>query len=189
MLIDGKIIANQIQNEIKQAISQIKGRQPCLAVVMVGSHPASKIYVDRKTKACADVGILSLKKEFPSSISEMELYKEIEGLNADEAIDGILVQLPLPPHINPLKITQLIDPAKDVDGLHPINVGKMLIGEQDTFLPCTPLGVKVLLERSGIDVAGKHVLVIGRSNLVGKPMAAILMQSASGRQCHGDHCT
>lgn len=180
MLIDGKAVADQIQQEIKQKISQIKGRKPCLAVLIIGDHPPSKIYVERKTKACADVGILSLKNEYPASISEQELVKEIEKLNANEAIDGILVQLPLPFHINPLKITQYIDPFKDVDGLNPINVGKLLIGEQDTFLPCTPLGVKVLLERTGIDVAGKHVLVIGRSNLVGKPMAAILMQSASG---------
>lgn len=180
MLIDGKAIADQIQEELKLKISHIQGRKPCLAVIIVGNNPASKIYVDRKTKACAEIGITSMRHEFPESISELALLQSIDLLNKDQNIDGILLQLPLPAHINPLKMTQNLDPSKDVDGLHPTNVGKLLTGDQSAFLPCTPLGVKVLLERSGIDVAGKHVLVIGRSNLVGKPMAAILMQSATG---------
>jgi methylenetetrahydrofolate dehydrogenase (NADP+)/methenyltetrahydrofolate cyclohydrolase len=180
MLINGKAIAEQIQDELKLKISQLKGRKPCLAVIIVGDNPASKIYVDRKTKACAAVGITSIRQELPVSISEQALVQAIEQLNNDANIDGILVQLPLPAHINPLKITQKIDPSKDVDGLHPTNAGKLLTGDQTAFLPCTPLGVKELLERSKIEVAGKHVLVIGRSNLVGKPMAAILMQSATG---------
>lgn len=180
MLINGKAIADKIQEELKLKILQIKGRKPCLAVIIVGDNPASKIYVDRKTKACAEVGIKSIRQELPASISEQTLFQSIEQLNNDENVDGILIQLPLPVHINPLKITQKIDPSKDVDGLHPTNVGKLLTGDQSAFLPCTPLGVKELLERSGIEVAGKHVLVIGRSNLVGKPMAAILMQSATG---------
>lgn len=180
MLINGKAIADQIQEKLKLKISHIKGRKPCLAVIIVGNNPASKIYVDRKTKACAEIGITSIRHEFPESISEQALLQSIEQLNKDQNIDGILIQLPLPAHINPLKITQSIDPSKDVDGLHPTNMGKLLTGDQSAFLPCTPLGVKVLLESSGIDVAGKHVLVIGRSNLVGKPMAAILMQSATG---------
>lgn len=180
MLIDGKLIAEQIQQEIKQTISKISGRKPCLAVVIVGDHPASKIYVKRKAKACTDIGILSVCRDLPATISEQQLHEEIDKLNTDKAIDGILVQLPLPPHINPFKISQKIDPAKDVDGLNPTNVGKMLMGDDNAFLPCTPLGVKVLLERSGVEVEGKHVLVIGRSNLVGKPMAAILMQNKAG---------
>lgn len=180
MLINGKAIAEQIQDELKLKISQLDGRKPCLAVIIVGDNPASKIYVDRKTKACASVGITSIRQELPASTTEHALLEAIEQLNNDTKIDGILIQLPLPAHINPLKITQKIDPSKDVDGLHPTNVGKMLTGDKSAFLPCTPLGVKELLERTGIEVAGKHVLVIGRSNLVGKPMAAILMQSATG---------
>lgn len=180
MLINGKEIADQIQAELKIKISKIKGRQPCLAVIIVGDNPASKIYVDRKTKACAEVGIKSIRQELPASTSEQALIQSIEQLNDDINIDGILIQLPLPAHLNPLRITQIMDPSKDVDGLHPTNAGKLLTGDQSAFIPCTPLGVKELLERSGIEVAGKHVLVIGRSNLVGKPMAAILMQSATG---------
>ncbi|MBA3817037.1 MAG: bifunctional methylenetetrahydrofolate dehydrogenase/methenyltetrahydrofolate cyclohydrolase FolD [Parachlamydiaceae bacterium] len=180
MLIDGKAIAAQIQEELKLKISHIKARKPCLAVIIVGNNPASKIYVDRKTKACAEVGILSIRQELPASTSEQTLIQSIKQLNNNADVDGILIQLPLPAHINPLKITQIIDPAKDVDGLHPSNIGKLMSGDQSAFIPCTPLGVKELLERSEIDVASKHVLVIGRSNLVGKPMAAILMQSAAG---------
>ena len=182
MIIDGKAIADQIQQEIKQKIERLvrTNRKPCLAVILVGDHPPSKIYVNRKTQACANVGMEFIKKTFSISISEAELISEIEKLNKDPRIDGILVQLPLPHQINPLRITEHIDPEKDVDGFHPFNVGKMLIGETSGFLPCTPLGIKLLLERSGIEVAGKQVLVIGRSNIVGKPMAAILMQSTPG---------
>lgn len=180
MIIDGKAIALEIQNKIKEKVALIKGRKPCLGALIVGDHPASKIYVSRKIKACSEVGMLSLTRALPASITEKELSEEISKLNADNNIDGILVQLPLPPQINPLQILQQIDPTKDVDGLHPLNIGKILIGMQNAFIPCTPLGVKELLERTGIDVAGKHVLVLGRSNLVGKPMAAILMQSARG---------
>lgn len=180
MIIDGKAIAGQIQKEIQQAVSQLSGRKPCLAVIIVGKHPASQIYVDRKAKACAEVGIRSIKKSLPADVSENELIQEINKLNEDIAVDGILVQLPLPEHMNPIKIIHHISPAKDVDGLHPANLGKLLIGEQDAFASCTPLGIKVLLERSNIEVAGKHALIIGRSNLVGKPMAAILMQNTPG---------
>lgn len=180
MLIDGKEIAKQIQEEIKQTIAKIRGPKPSLAVIMVGDHPASQIYVERKAKACEEVGIGSIKRKFPSSLSEDDLCREIDQLNRSDKINGILIQLPLPSHINPLKVMQRIDPHKDVDGLHPTNIGKLLLGFQDTFIPCTPLGIKVLLERSKIEVAGKQALVIGRSNLVGKPMAAILMQSSPG---------
>lgn len=180
MIIDGKAIANQIQQEIKEEISRIRGRKPCLAVILVGKHPPSEIYVNRKTQACAQIGMLSIKKELPDTITEHELLQEIQQLNQNPDIDGILVQLPLPLHINPFKVTEWIDPAKDVDGFHPSNVGKLLIGQHDGFIPCTPLGVKILMERSGIEVSGKHVLVIGRSNIVGKPMAALLLQSMPG---------
>lgn len=182
MIIDGKAIADQIQQEIKSEISQLikRHRAPCLAVILVGEHSPSKIYVSRKTQACASVGMTFIKKELPATISEKELLAEIDSLNNNPNVDGILVQLPLPPHVNPLKITEHINPEKDVDGFHPYNVGKLLIGEPHGFLPCTPLGIKLLLDRTGIEVASKHVLVIGRSNIVGKPMAAILMQSTPG---------
>lgn len=181
MLIDGKGIADQIQQEIKQALDQLpSSRRPCLAVMIVGEHPASLIYVARKTKACEEVGITSIKYALPATTSHDELVHQIQKLNADDNVDGILVQLPLPSHLNPLKIISHLSPEKDVDGQHPYNIGKMLTGDPNTFLPCTPLGIKTLIERSGIEVAGKHVLIIGRSNLVGKPMAAILMQSSPG---------
>lgn len=180
MIIDGKAIADQIQEEIKTTISHLHGRKPCLAVLLVGEHPPSQIYVGRKTQACESVGMLSIKRLLSHHTTELEILKEIEKLNADPLVDGILVQLPLPEHINPFKIIQAVDPDKDVDGFHPLNVGKMLIGETDGFFPCTPLGIKVMIERSGIELTGKHALVIGRSNIVGKPMAAMLMQSSTG---------
>lgn len=180
MLIDGLAIANEIQRELKNEIQTLKGRKPCLAVIMVGSHPPSQIYVARKTQACANIGMASVRMELSHEASENEILRLIDQLNQDPVVDGILVQLPLPPHINPFKITSAIDPAKDVDGFHPLNVGKLLIGEDDGFYPCTPLGIKTLIDRSGIDLTGQHALVIGRSNIVGKPMAAMLMQSAIG---------
>ncbi len=179
-LIEGKRIAAEIQQEIKAAIAQIQGRKPCLAVIQLGDHPPSQIYVSRKIQACSEVGIISIRKALPSTISENELFQIVDELNADPNVDGILVQLPLPPHINSVKITQRISPDKDVDGFHPLNVGRMLIGETDVFMPCTPLGIKTLLDRYGIEVAGRHVVVIGRSNIVGKPIAAMLMQSMPG---------
>jgi len=176
MIIDGKKIAEDIQQEVKTAVAAIRGRRPCLAVVLVGDHAPSRIYVNRKAEACEAVGIRSIKRYLPENISEQKLLNEIELLNQDPDVDGILVQLPLPGHLNPTQITLSINPDKDVDGFHPLNVGKMLIGESDGFLPCTPLGIQVLMERSGIDVTNKHILIIGRSNIVGKPMAALLMQ-------------
>lgn len=177
MIIDGKKIAEEIQQDIKTIIQRYQERRPALAVVIVGEHTPSMIYVNRKTQACESVGIHSIRIALPTTISEAELQAEIEKLNHDSSIDGILVQFPLPSHINPLTITHAIHPSKDVDGFHPLNVGKMLIGETDGFFPCTPLGVRVLLERYQIEMTGKHVLVIGRSNIVGKPMAALLMQN------------
>lgn len=177
MIIDGTAIARQIQEEIKHTIENLPGREPCLAVILVGSHPPSQIYVKRKIEACKEVGILSIKRELPPTISEEHLLQEVDQLNKDPEVDGILVQLPLPKQINPMNVINRIDPSKDVDGFHPINVGKLMIGDTDGFIPCTPLGIRTLFERMKIEVAGKHALVIGRSNIVGKPMAAILMQN------------
>lgn len=180
MIIDGKAIANQIQTEIQHEISCLSGRRPNLAVIIVGDHPASLIYVERKTRACEEVGMGSKRIALPATTSEYDLIATIQSLNNDDTIDGILLQLPLPPHLNPIHILHQISPDKDVDGLHPYNVGKMLIGNPHTFFPCTPLGIKEMLVRSGVEVSGKHAVILGRSNLVGKPMAAILMQNAEG---------
>lgn len=180
MIIDGKAVAQQIQQEIKAAIDNIKKRKPCLGVIQVGEHPASIIYIKRKIQACANVGMESISRKLAASISQEELIREVEKMNDSPTIDGILVQLPLPAHINPTVITLAIRPDKDIDGFHPINMGKLFIGETDGFVPCTPLGIKVLLERYNIEPTGKHALVIGRSNIVGKPMAALLMQHAPG---------
>lgn len=180
MIIDGKKIADEIQLEIKEKIQQLTTRSPCLAVVLVGKHPPSQIYVNRKTQACEAAGIHSIKYELPETISEEALLLKIKELNDDPQVDGILVQLPLPSHINPTRIIHAINPQKDVDGFNPYNVGKALIGETDGFLPCTPLGIKVLLERYAIDISGRHALIIGRSNIVGKPLAALLMQGTPG---------
>lgn len=175
-LIDGKKVAQEIQTDIAYKISQLKGRKPGLAVILVGENPASQSYVRSKKKACASTGMVSIGIELPSSISQSDLIKEIEKLNRDPNVDGILVQLPLPPHIDEQAITAAIDPNKDVDGFHPVNVGKMLLGDESGFLPCTPHGIKILLQRSQIPIEGKHVVIVGRSNIVGKPLAAILMQ-------------
>lgn len=176
MIIDGAAIAKQIQVEIKHTIDQIQGRKPCLAVILVGNHPPSQIYVKRKIEACKEAGIISIKRELPPTITAEHLLQEVDQLNEDPAVDGILVQLPLPMQINPMEVINRINPSKDVDGFHPINVGKLMLGDTDGFIPCTPLGIRVLFERMNIKVAGKHVLVIGRSNIVGKPMAALLIQ-------------
>lgn len=180
MIIDGGAIAQEIQSKIKKEIDYLKGRKPCLAVLLVGDHPASRIYVNRKTKACAAVGILSHRENLPSDISETRLLHQIRELNKNSEIDGILVQLPLPPHISVSQINLAIDPRKDVDGFHPINMGKILLGEVDGFVPCTPLGIKTLLQHKNIEISGKHVVIVGRSNIVGKPLAALLMQNAPG---------
>lgn len=180
MLIDGKKIALEIQSEIKDQVDKIQGRKPGLAFILVGDHPASLSYIRGKRKACRDTGIHSSVIELPASIAERDVLLEIERLNRDPSIDGILIQLPLPSHINERKVTSAIDPQKDVDGFHPVNVGKMLLGEEDGFLPCTPRGICVLLQKYQISAAGKHVVIVGRSNIVGKPLAAMLMQKKAG---------
>lgn len=180
MIIDGNKISKEIQKEVKEEVDSLPGRKPCLAFYLVGKNPASLIYVDNKIKACKEVGISTVKIEMPDTISEKELLDSIKELNERKDVDGILVQLPLPSHIDVIRVTLAIDPDKDVDGFHPTNMGKLYLGQTDGFVPCTPLGIKTLLERYKIDVSGKHVVMIGRSNIVGKPMAALLMQSAKG---------
>ncbi len=179
MIIDGKAISNEIQQELKCEISTFTTRKPGLAVILVGDDPASKIYVRNKTRRCEEIGIRSVDRRLPDTVSEEELLSEVLAFNEDPSIDGILVQLPLPKQISSSRILNAILPEKDVDGFHPINVGKMLVGDDDGFLPCTPHGVQTLLKRTNIDPMGKHVVIVGRSNIVGKPLAAILMQKAS----------
>jgi methylenetetrahydrofolate dehydrogenase (NADP+)/methenyltetrahydrofolate cyclohydrolase len=177
-LIDGKGIAKQIQNQIAQGISHLHGRKPGLGFILVGKNPSSQSYIKMKKKRCQEVGILSFDCEMQEDVSEEALIAQITEMNHNPLIDGILVQLPLPKHMNPLHVMSAIDPHKDVDGFHPINVGKMLLGEAGGFLPCTPLGIHVLLTHAQIPLLGKHVVIVGRSNIVGKPLAAILMQKA-----------
>ncbi len=180
-IIDGNKIASDIRKDLKIQIEALakKGIVPGLAVVLVGENPASQVYVRRKKVACAELGIASFSHELPASCTEKRLLNLIAKLNADPRVDGILVQLPLPKQINEQKVLLAIDPAKDVDGFHPVNVGKMLSGEK-AYLPCTPSGCQQILIRSGYDPSGKHVVIVGRSNIVGKPVAAILMQKAPG---------
>lgn len=180
MIIDGKAIAAEIQQKIQSAISHLHGRKPGLAFVLVGQNPASMTYIKMKKKRCAEVGIVSIDKELPETISEEELLSLISSLNHDPDIDGILVQLPLPRHIRTEKILEAIDPEKDVDGFHPLNVGRLLLGDKSGFFPCTPYGITILLGHSQIDPKGKHVVILGRSNIVGKPLAALLMQKGEG---------
>lgn len=176
MIIDGRRIANQIREELSKKVTQIKGRKPGLAFVLVGDDPASHTYVGMKKKACSKIGFYSEDIILPSTTSEKELIEHIQSLNKNPQIDGILVQLPLPKEMEETQVLQTINPEKDVDGFHPINFGKLLQGDQTGFVPCTPLGIQLLLEKSSVDIEGKHVVIVGRSNLVGKPLAALLMQ-------------
>ena len=176
-LIDGKSISADIRNELKHRINDLNksGIIPGLGVILVGDDPASKSYVSAKERACESIGIYSDDNRYSSKITENDLLDKIESLNNDPKIHGILVQLPLPPHINSTLVLNAINPNKDVDGFHPVNVGKMMIGE-DSFLPCTPHGIIQLLKRCNIETKGKHAVVIGRSNIVGKPIANMLFQ-------------
>lgn len=176
-LIDGKAISKQIKDELRDEVALLKqqGILPCLAVVQVGKDPASCVYVNNKKKACEYIGIESLSYEAEDTITEKALLDLIAELNLNEKVNGILVQLPLPKHIDENKVIQAISPAKDVDGFHPETVGNMCIGTKG-FLPCTPAGVIQLLKRSNIDIAGKECVVVGRSNIVGKPMAMLLLR-------------
>jgi methylenetetrahydrofolate dehydrogenase (NADP+)/methenyltetrahydrofolate cyclohydrolase len=180
-IIDGKKISQQIRDEIKLEVENLKkiGVTAGLGAILVGDNPASAIYVKYKTKGCEEVGIYSQVKRFPKELKESDLLAEIESLNKRDDINGILVQLPLPPQISEEKVILKIDPQKDVDGFHPFNVGMMLAGKP-TFLPCTPYGIQELLIRSGNDPSGKHVVILGRGSLVGKPLSVMLSQKQKG---------
>lgn len=182
-IIDGKAVSAAVNKETAENVKRLTeehGIVPGLTVVIVGEDPASKVYVGMKEKRANELGLNSQVIRMPETTTQNELLDVIDALNADDTVHGILVQSPPPPQIDEREITLRIDPAKDVDCFHPFNVGKMLIGDTDGFYPCTPYGVMVLLERHGIDPSGKHAVIIGRSNIVGKPMAALLMQKAKG---------
>ncbi len=185
-IIDGRFISQQIKDEVKAECEELSknGKKPCLAVILVGNDPASKVYVKNKQKACEYCGFESISKNLPETTTEAQLLDEIDALNKDPKVNGILVQLPLPMQINENKIIQAISPEKDVDGFHPINVGRLLTGAEG-FVPCTPAGVIQLLKRSDVSIEGKNCVVIGRSNIVGKPMAVLMLrENATVTVCH-----
>ena len=176
-IIDGKRISQEIKDELKEEVAALKaqGIEGSLAVVQVGEDPASSVYVRNKKKACEYIGIHSLSYELPEETTEEELLDLIASLNENDAVNGILVQLPVPKHIDADKVIRAISPEKDVDGFHPMNVGRLVIGEKG-FVSCTPAGIIQLLKRSGIEISGKNCVIIGRSNIVGKPMALLMLQ-------------
>ncbi len=181
-LIKGKDIAAEIRQEIQQDVAKLKaekGITPGLVTILVGEDPASESYVRGKQKAAADLGFYSVQENLPATISEADLLQKVDHYNKDTKIHGILVQLPLPKHIDENKVLYAIDPDKDVDGFHPVNVGRLMIGEPK-FLPCTPYGIQQMLLRSGVETEGAEVVVVGRSNIVGKPIANMLLQKATG---------
>ena len=186
-IINGKIVAQKLRGDIAEEISKFKaeyGVTPGLAVIVVGNDPASAVYVRNKHKACLDVGIESYQIELPQETTEEELLAKIDALNSDKRVNGILVQLPLPKHIDQERVINTILPEKDVDAFHPINVGKIMIGNY-SFLPCTPAGVMELLKHYNINIQGKDCVVIGRSNIVGKPMSMLLMEkNGTVTVCH-----
>jgi methylenetetrahydrofolate dehydrogenase (NADP+)/methenyltetrahydrofolate cyclohydrolase len=188
VIIDGKQIAADVRADVAKKTDELKkkGINPCLAVILVGENPASVSYVTGKRKALAEVGMIDRSLELPENISEEELLKIIDDLNKDNTVHGILVQLPLPKHISEDKVIMAIDPSKDVDGFHPVSVGNMMIGRPG-FLPCTPHGIIVLLQKMGIETSGKHAVVIGRSNIVGKPVSILLARkdvNCTVTMCH-----
>ena len=186
-LLDGRKLSKKIKEKVSAEVKQLKetcGCTPGLAVVLVGQDPASATYVNMKKKACDQVGFYSITHDMPETISQEAIEKTITMLNNDTNVDGILIQLPLPEHIDTTKLLELVDPAKDVDGFHPFNVGRLTTG-LDGFVPCTPLGVMELLAEYNIDVKGKNCVVVGASNIVGKPMAALLLNAnATVEVCH-----
>jgi methylenetetrahydrofolate dehydrogenase (NADP+)/methenyltetrahydrofolate cyclohydrolase len=186
IIMDGKAVSALVREEVKEraAILASKGVKPGLAVVLVGDDPASQVYVRQKEKACASVGFASFMRYLPASTDERELLDLIDGLNSDPAVHGILVQLPLPKHIDKDRVAEAIGPEKDVDGFHPINVGRLTLGVE-TMEPCTPKGIVYLLEHYGIDIEGKRAVVVGRSNIVGKPVSILLLsRNATVTVCH-----
>lgn len=186
-ILDGKAVSQRVKNALKDETEKFVekyGIRPGLAVVIVGDDPASRVYVNSKKRACAEIGYYSEEHALPESTTEGELLSLVEKLNGDEKIHGILVQLPLPKHIDEEKIINAINPKKDVDAFHPVNVGKIMIGNFD-FLPCTPAGVMELINEAGIDLTGKNCVVVGRSNIVGKPQAMLLLhKNATVTICH-----
>lgn len=180
--IDGKAVAADIRKEVRQEVVKWQtatGKTPGLAVILVGDHPASEVYVRNKGRACEEAGIRTITVKRPADISENDLLAEIGKINADPAYNGILVQLPLPGHIDSQKVIEAVHPLKDVDCFHPYNVGRLVIG-MSVFEPCTPAGIVALLKRYDIDPAGKHAVILGRSNIVGKPLANLLVQKSKG---------
>jgi len=184
-LIDGRAIAKKVRADVAQRAIRLseRGIRPGLAVVLVGDDPASVVYTSAKAKAAEEAGMYSLNLRLPADTSQDDLLSRVDELNSDPKIHGILVQMPLPRHIDPETVILRVDPAKDVDGFHPVNVGKMLVGERDGFIPCTPAGIQVLLAQSGVETPGKNCVVIGRSNIVGKPIAALMMQDNENANC------
>lgn len=185
-IIDGKAISAQIKDECKEKVAKLKaeGKEVCLAVIQVGNDPASSVYVGNKKKACEYIGAKSLAYELKEETANEELLELIDKLNKDDSVNGILVQLPLPKHLNEDEVLKRINPDKDVDGFHPVNVGRLSIGEKG-FVSCTPAGIIQLLKRSNVDIEGKECVVIGRSNIVGKPMAMLMLrENATVTICH-----
>lgn len=185
-IIDGKKISAEIKDELKQEVAAMKaeGKEIALAVIQVGEDPSSSVYVRNKKKACEYIGITSVSYEIPEDSTQQELLDLVEKCNKDPKINGILVQLPLPPHMDEDAVIHAIDPKKDVDGFHPVSVGNMVIGN-DGFLPCTPAGIIELLKRSGVEIGGKECVVVGRSNIVGKPMSMLLLrENGTVTVCH-----
>jgi methylenetetrahydrofolate dehydrogenase (NADP+)/methenyltetrahydrofolate cyclohydrolase len=184
-LLDGKAIARELRDEVAAGTAKLvaRGVRPGLAVVLVGDDPASAVYVKSKGKACEEAGMHSVTIRLPAETTQQQLDAQVDALNADPAIHGILVQMPLPKHIAADSVIRRIKPEKDVDGFHPVNVGKMLIGETDGFVPCTPAGIQVMLQRAGVKTAGKECVVVGRSNIVGKPMVALMLQNTPQANC------
>lgn len=181
-LIDGRAVAERVYEQLRGEITELKARgvQPGLAVVLVGDDPASRAYVRSKDKMCRDLGLHSVKLELPATTTQEELLARVSELNRDPAVHGILMQSPPPQQIDEIAIVRALDPAKDVDGFHPSNVAKLALGDRSGFVPCTPLGCQRLLIESGVEVSGAHVVVLGRSMIVGKPLALLLMQKAPG---------
>jgi len=187
VVVDGLALANQLRDEMAKEIAELVAagrRAPHLSVVLVGDDPASRSYIKGKQRACARIGADSSEHLLPASTSEAELLALIERLNTDDGVDGILVQLPLPPQISPEKVAEAIDPAKDADALHPLNFGRLLLGNAK-LVSCTPLGVMAILDRHEVPIEGAHAVVIGRSNIVGKPVSILLQQrNATVTMCH-----
>jgi methylenetetrahydrofolate dehydrogenase (NADP+) / methenyltetrahydrofolate cyclohydrolase len=181
-ILDGKSLAQQIKAEVADGVARLKaeaGRVPGLTVILVGDDPASQVYVRNKQASCKAAGMVGAVQRLPAAVTEQELLERIDALNADPAVHGILVQLPLPRHIDEGRVIERVDPRKDVDGFHPVNAGLLASG-RPRFVPCTPLGVREMLARAGIETRGAHAVVLGRSNIVGRPMALLLLQKGPG---------